>query len=75
MDREAWRATVRGVARVGHDLATKPPSEGSDNKRRIQCAPGAAIPHNGAGEQVLKRKTKGRHLTKEFYSSVSAHEK
>ena len=25
-DRGAWQATVRGVARVGHDLATKPPS-------------------------------------------------
>ena len=25
MDRGAWRATVYGVARVGHDLATKPP--------------------------------------------------
>ena len=25
MDRGDWRATVRGVARVGHDLATKPP--------------------------------------------------
>ena len=24
MDREAWWATVHGVARVGHDLATKP---------------------------------------------------
>ena len=24
MDREAWRATVHGVARVRHDLATKP---------------------------------------------------
>ena len=28
MDREAWQATVHGVARVRHDLATKPlPSE------------------------------------------------
>ena len=26
MDREAWRAAVHGVARVEHDLATKPPS-------------------------------------------------
>ena len=26
MDRGGWRATVRGVTRVGHDLATKPPS-------------------------------------------------
>ena len=23
MDREAWQATVYGVTRVGHDLATK----------------------------------------------------
>ena len=26
MDRGAWRATVHGVARVGHDSVTKPPS-------------------------------------------------
>ena len=25
MDRGAWRATVHGVTRVGHDLATEPP--------------------------------------------------
>ena len=25
MEREAWRAAVHGVTRVGHDLATKPP--------------------------------------------------
>ena len=25
MDRGAWRDTILGVARVGHDLATKPP--------------------------------------------------
>ena len=25
MDRGAWWATVHGVTRVGHDLATKPP--------------------------------------------------
>ena len=25
MDRGAWQATVHGVARVGHSLATKPP--------------------------------------------------
>ena len=24
MDREAWRAAIHGVARFGHDLATKP---------------------------------------------------
>ena len=27
MDRGAWQATVHGVARVGHNLATKPPPE------------------------------------------------
>ena len=26
MDRGDWRATVHGVTRVGHDLATKPPN-------------------------------------------------
>ena len=25
MDRGAWQAAVHGVARAGHDLATKPP--------------------------------------------------
>ena len=25
MDTGAWRATVHGIARVGHDLVTKPP--------------------------------------------------
>ena len=25
MDRKAWQATVHGVARVRHDLVTKPP--------------------------------------------------
>ena len=25
MDRGAWQATVKGVTRVGHDLATTPP--------------------------------------------------
>ena len=25
MDRGGWQAAVHGVARVGHDLATKPP--------------------------------------------------
>ena len=28
MDRGAWRSTVHGVARVGHNLATKPPKPG-----------------------------------------------
>ena len=26
MDRGAWQATVHGVTRVGHDLATNPPN-------------------------------------------------
>ena len=27
MDRGAWQATVHGIAKVGHDLATKPPTK------------------------------------------------
>ena len=34
MDRGAWRAIVHGVARVGHDLATKPPPAGALLQRR-----------------------------------------
>ena len=29
MDRGAWQATVHGVARVGHDLVTKPTPSGN----------------------------------------------
>ena len=29
MDRGAWQATAHGVVRVGHDLATKPPTSNS----------------------------------------------
>ena len=31
MDRGAWRPTVRGITRVRHDLATKPPPPGKIN--------------------------------------------
>ena len=30
MDRGFWRASVHGVARVGKDLATKPPGNKTD---------------------------------------------
>ena len=32
MDRGPWRATARGVARVGHDLSTKPPPGDSEGR-------------------------------------------
>ena len=39
IDRGAWQATVHGIARVRHDLATKPPGKGiftpfKENRRR-----------------------------------------
>ena len=36
MDRRAWQAIVHGVARVGHDLATKAPPPPSSAPR--ECA-------------------------------------
>ena len=33
MDRGAWQATVHGVTRVRHDLATKPPPPPPPNKQ------------------------------------------
>ena len=35
MDRGAWRATVHGVARVGQNLATKPPPPDTPNQVRV----------------------------------------
>ena len=35
MDRGAWQATVQGVARVGHDLATKPPTTTTTHHCRL----------------------------------------
>ena len=40
MDRGAWQATVRGVARVGHDLMTKPPQP----QYKLDSAPGILLP-------------------------------
>ena len=36
MDRGAWRATAYGMARVGQNLATKPPPPNLSSKRRFQ---------------------------------------
>ncbi|KAB0382512.1 hypothetical protein FD755_004429, partial [Muntiacus reevesi] len=33
MDRGAWQASVHGVTRVGHDLATKPPNHHSQKHK------------------------------------------
>ena len=35
MDRGAWRATVWGIARVGYDLATKPPPQPHPNEYEV----------------------------------------
>ena len=35
MDRGTWQATVHGVARVRHDLATKPPPPPFKIKKKI----------------------------------------
>ena len=40
MVRGAWQATIHGVARVGHDLATKPPPP---NTEQTDFHPTAAV--------------------------------
>ena len=35
MDRGAWQTTVHGVARVGHDLVTKPPPAGRKDRMTV----------------------------------------
>ena len=34
MDRGAWRATVHGLTRVGHDSVTKPPDALKEKKKK-----------------------------------------
>ena len=36
MDRETWQATIHGVARVGHNLVTKPQPEEPDGLQSIE---------------------------------------
>ena len=38
MGRGAWLATVHGVARVGHDLVTKPPPPPWDLNKASGCS-------------------------------------
>ena len=49
MDRGAWQATVHGIPRVGHDLATKPRPPCSlvfsEEMRQVLCLTVAFSPH------------------------------
>ena len=54
MDGGVWQATVHGVARVGHDLATEPPPQRSIDfrellKRDITPTMGSDEPSRGSG--------------------------
>ena len=40
MDRGAWQVTVHGVARVGHDIVTKPPQWGEIRGERQEKSRG-----------------------------------
>ena len=47
-DREAWQATVQGVTRVIHNLATKPPLQDIVKifaLNRIECIPSVFLVH------------------------------
>ena len=46
MDRGAWRATVHGIAGVGHDLATKPPPPPWTAQKRTLHYPITATPQS-----------------------------
>ena len=63
MDRGAWQATDYGVARVRHDLATKPPHQGMKvssawlKRRERDCVQMiCAMEQQCIGKSVLKQK-------------------
>ena len=47
MDRGAWRATVHGVAKVGHNLATKPPPKLLKEERKGKSREGGKTEETG----------------------------
>ena len=51
MDKGAWLATVDGIARVGHDLASKPPPPAYIKKKKRKSYPIAGGQHE-APERV-----------------------
>ena len=62
MDRGAWRATAHGVARVGHDLATKPPTAPCQGPHSQPCVwiqdnrggyPGSRAPRGITGASAV----------------------
>ena len=62
MDRGAWWATAHGVARVGHDLATKPPTAPCQGPRPQPCVriqdnrggyPGSRAPRGITGASAV----------------------
>jgi len=55
MDTGAWQATVHGVARVGHNLATKPPPP-HVKKRASQVVLVIKNPPASAGDIKDKRR-------------------
>ena len=57
MDRGAWQATIHGVARAGHDLATKPPPL----ERKEFMA--QALKTSLSVEHKVTRRTSGQKLT------------
>ena len=56
MDRGALRATVHGVARVGHDLATKPPPPPNNSINGLpwwSSGQDSTLPKQGAQDKYL----------------------
>ena len=61
MDRGAWRATVHGLARVGHGLGTKPPRStlrnGSNRRKTGSEWVGIDSRRDGCGQQPGPERT------------------
>ena len=62
MDRGAWRATVRGFARVDHDLGNTPPPKGQEEVPNTRVMDGAL--RFGAPGRRGRAKAKGPPLGK-----------
>ena len=58
IDRGAWQATVHGIAKVRHNLATKPPPRRAESKDGGQCA--QVLQENWEGPCLAAEGSQGR---------------
>ena len=65
MERGAWRATVHGIARVGHDLVTKPLNQDNLSSLQVPMKKTVDCKKERKEKRIWKKKTNKKQLSKQ----------